>query len=239
MICLPSRLASPFALFSSIFISLMMLTACGGDTDETCGGNGVFHGDHCDCDAGFSPSADGLSCVADVDTDADTTDATNQNTDATDTSNATDLTFNASTSKASVGTNQDGSQVWIFEAMDGDKMLRLEFYAAYGAPTAPGVAEITDAETDYSTCGTCIMLRTGCVEHGDHYDCTKNFMPRAQGQIQMTAIGGTAGDQFAGELKDIVLQQVSIAQDYTTTPVAGGEELNIDSWTFDVSLETL
>ena len=142
MICLPSRLASPFALFSSIFITLMMLTAC-GDTDETCGGNGVFHGDHCDCDAGFSPSAGGLSCVADADTDADTTDATNQNTDATDTSNATDLTFNASTSKASVGTNQDGSQVWIFEAMDGDKMLRLEFYAAYGAPTAPGVAEIT------------------------------------------------------------------------------------------------
>ena len=180
-----------------------------------------------------------VEAEADADTDADTTDATNQNTDATDTSNATDLTFNASTSKASVGTNQDGSQVWIFEAMDGDKMLRLEFYAAYGAPTAPGVAEITDAETDYSTCGTCIMLRTGCVAHGDHYDCTRTFMPRAEGQVQIDAIGASAGGQLTGELQNIIFQQVSIGQNYATTPVANGDLMRLESWSFDVELEAM
>ncbi len=226
-------------LFSAIFLGILMLSACGGDTadaDEACGGNGVFHGDHCDCDAGYSPSADGLSCEAD-EVAADDTSAGNN--EASDFGDATSLTFNPSSTKASVGQNQDGSQVWIFEAMDGDAILRLDLYAAYGAPTSPGVAEITDAETDYSTCGTCIMLRTGCVSHGDHYDCTKNFMPKVGGQVEFTAMSGTVGEQMAGELKNIVLQEVSIAQDYSTTPVNGGEVLSIDSWAFDVSLEAL
>ena len=229
---------SKIGLAPVIILSMLMLSACGGDTDvdESCGGHGVFHGDHCDCDAGYSPTADGHSCEAD-EVAADDTSATDNQTG--DVGDATNLTFNPSTTKGSVGAAQDGSQVWIFEAMDGDAMLRLEFYAAYGAPTSPGVAEITDAETDYSRCGTCIMLRTGCVAHGDHYDCTKTFMPQAGGQIEVSAIGAAAGEQFAGELKNVVLKQVSIAQDYSTTPVSGGESLVINSWAFDVSLDAL
>lgn len=236
---LQSNIYSKVGLLPVIFLGMLMLSACGDDTtgtDETCGGNGVFHGDHCDCDAGYSPSADGLSCEADEVSADDTNAGDNQTSDVSDAAN---LTFNPSSTKASVGQNQDGSQVWIFEAMDGDAMLRFELYAAYGAPTSPGVAEITDAETDYSTCGTCIMLRTGCVAHGDHYDCTKSFMPKVGGQIEFTAISGTVGEQMSGELKNIVLQEVSIAQDYSTTPVNGGEALSIDSWAFDVSLEAL
>ena len=123
--------------------------------------------------------------------------------------------------------------------MDGGAILRLELYAAFGAPTSPGVVEMTSAETDYSTCGTCIMLRTGCVSHGDHYDCTQTFMPRAGGQVNISALGSSVGDRFTGELKDIVLQEVAIGQGYTTTPVAGGEVLNFESWTFDIQLDAL
>ncbi len=236
---LQSNVFSKIVILPAVLMGMLMLAACGGDSadsDESCGGHGVFHGDHCDCDAGYSPSADGLSCEADEAPVDNNTGVDNQATDASD---ATNLTFNPASTKGSVGAAQDGSQVWIFEAMDGDAMLRLELYAAYGAPTAPGVAEITDSETDYSTCGTCIMLRTGCVAHGDHYDCTKTFMPKAQGQVEISAIGGAAGDQLAGELKNIVLQQVSIGQDYSTTPINGGEALNIESWSFDVSLDAL
>ena len=123
--------------------------------------------------------------------------------------------------------------------MDGASILRIELYAGYGAPTSPGVVDLTDAETDYATCGTCLMLRTGCVSHGDHYDCTATFMPRAEGQIQIDAIGSAAGEQLTGELKNIVFQQVSIGQNYATTPVANGDKMNLATWSFDVQLDAM
>lgn len=239
MYILRSNFFSLVGLSSALLFSMLLLSSCGDaaeSADDNCGGHGDFHGDHCDCDTGYSASADGLTCEADQSTDNQTPGNENHDNGSTD---SRDLVFNPSSSKGSVGENQDGSAVWIFEAMDGDSMLRFEFYSAYGAPTSPDTVEMTNTETDYSTCGTCVMLRTGCVSHGDHYDCTQTFMPRAQGQVKVSAIGGVVGAQFAGELKDIVLQQVSIGQDYTTTPVPGGEVLHIESLLFDVELEAL
>ena len=198
---------------------------------ENCGGHGEFHGDHCDCDPGYTPTEDGLSCEPIESTETDASDDTE--------SNMSDLVFNPSNGQGSVGQAQDGSQVWLFEAMDGDSILRIELYAGYGAPTAPGVVNLTEAETDYATCGTCIMLRTGCVAHGDHYDCTGTFMPRAEGQVQIDAIGASAGEQLTGELQNIIFQQVSIGQNYATTPVANGDLMRMANWSFDVELDAM
>ena len=229
------------ALIAGVGLALffLLLPACGGGNaggDTTCGEFGTMDGDRCDCDAGYSASADGLSCEADEPIQADQPDADSQ-ADASD--DAVSLAFNPSSATGSVGEAEDGSQVLIFEAMDDGVMLRLELYAAFGAPTSPGTVEMTTAETDYSTCGTCIMVRTGCVFHHDHYDCTQNFMPRAQGELHINAIGSGVGERFTGELKDLVLQQVSIGQGYVTTPVAGGDVLSLDSWSFDVQLDAL
>ena len=233
-----SYLFTKACVISSVVMGLLVLSACGDDTAEPdvgCGENGVMHGDHCDCDAGYSASDDGLSCEADEPTANDEPEGDSQSAE----SDAANLTFGPSTATGSIGEAQDGSQVLVFEAMDGDVMLRIELFAAFGAPAAPGIVDITSAETDYSTCGTCIMLRTGCVAHHDHYDCTQNFMPRAEGQVDVSAIGSGVGDRFAGELKDIVFQQVSIGQGYVTTPVAGGDVLALDNWSFDVQLDAL
>ena len=229
--------------FSVIFFSALITIAFGiagcGDTStedpsSNCGGHGVFHGDHCDCDPGYIQSADGLSCEPEELTSSD--EPANQDQEV---SEPNDLVFNPSNTQGSVGAAQDGSEVWIFEAMDGGTMLRMELYAGYGAPTSPGVVDITSVETNYATCGTCLMLRTGCVAHGDHYDCTGTFMPRAEGQVQVDAIGTAAGEQLTGQIRDIVFQQVSIGQDYTTTPVNGGDLHRIESWAFDVQLSAL
>ena len=83
------------------------------------------------------------------------------------------------------------------------------------------------------------MLRTGCVAHGDHYDCTGTFMPRAEGQVQIDAIGASAGDQLTGELQNIIFQQVSIGQNYATTPVANGDLMRMENWSFDVELDAM
>ena len=64
-------------------------------------------------------------------------------------------------------------------------------------------------------------------------------MPRAEGQVQVDAIGTAAGEQLTGQIRDIVFQQVSIGQDYTTTPVNGGDLHRIESWAFDVQLSAL
>ena len=235
-----SRLAAhmQIALALVMFSFVLGLTACGDTTTEEntvyCSGHGEWHGDHCDCDAGYIRSEDGLSCEPEelVTDDGQTGPSDN-------TTEPTDLVFTASSAQGSVGNAQDGSKIWIVEAMDRDTILRIELYAGYGAPTSPGTVDITNVETDYATCGTCLMLRTGCVAHGDHYDCTGTFMPRAEGQVQVDAIGQEAGDQLTGQLKEIVFQQVSIGQDYTTTPISGGDQLRLETMSFDVQLGEL
>ena len=220
-----SALLAMLTLFSS---------GCGDVTDNTaeadCGEHGQLHGDHCHCDDGYTLSDDGSSCEQSQ-VDATTGDS---NSDQ-----MADLTFSPTSSQGSVGEAQDGSKVWLFEAIDGGTILRIELYAGYGAPTSPGIVDITAKETDYATCGTCIMLRTGCVAHNDHYDCTGTFMPKAEGEMHIDAIGAAAGDNLTAELKDLVFQEVTIGQNYSTTPVADGGQLHLEAWSFDVQLEAL
>ena len=212
----------------------LFFSGCGDVTDNTaevdCGDHGQLHGDHCHCDDGYTLSDDGSSCEQSQ-VDATTGDS---NSDQ-----IVDLTFSPTSSQGSVGEAQDGSKVWLFEAVDGGTILRIELYAGYGAPTSPGIVDITANETDYATCGTCIMLRTGCVAHNDHYDCTGTFMPKAEGEMHIDAIGAAAGDNLTAELKDLVFQEVTIGQNYSTTPVADGDQLHLEAWSFDVQLEAL
>lgn len=223
-------------LRASVLLSVLtlLISGCGGtnDTDiAECGDHGELHGDHCHCDDGYTLSDDGSSCEQVQEVDA-TEDNSNSN-------QATDLSFSPASSQGAVGDAQDGSKVWLLEAIDGDTILKIELYAGYGAPTSPGIVSITANETDYATCGTCVMLRTGCVAHNDHYDCTGTFMPKAEGEVHIDAIGSAVGESLSGELKDLVFQQVSIGQNYSTTPVANGDQLRLDTWSFDVELEAM
>jgi len=231
------RLKQPirFIRTSTIVGALALFMSGCGDTNDTdiaeCGDHGELHGDHCHCDDGYTLSDDGTSCEQAQEVDS-TGNSSNSN-------QATDLTFSPASSQGSVGDAQDGSKVWLLEAIDGDTILKIELYAGYGAPTSPGIVSITANETDYATCGTCVMLRTGCVAHNDHYDCTGTFMPKAEGEVHIDAIGSAAGESLSGELKDLVFQQVLIGQNYSTTPIADGDQLRLDTWSFDVQLESL
>ena len=218
------------ALVLFILLGMFVLSSCGEEAtdpaDTSCGEHGEMHGSHCHCDAGYSVSDDGLSC-----------ELQNQANDTEPTDDGATLVFDPANAKGSVGDGQDGSKVWLLKAMDGDTILHVQLYAGRGAPTIPGVVDITESETDYSTCGTCLVLQTGCFAHGDHYDCTGIFMPRAEGELHLNAIGTAVGEKLTGELKNIVFQEVSMDQNYSTTPIAGGEQFQVDSLSFDVQLE--
>ena len=138
-----------------------------------------------------------------------------------------------------IGTRSDGTQVWLLEAVDGDKVLEMSIYEAYGGPTSPANVEMTEAETSYSTCGTCLVLRTGCIAHNGHYDCRRAFMPRAEGTIFLDELGASPGGSISGEMVDLVFQEVLISDRGRTNVVTDGAVLNFDPWEFDLRLGSL
>lgn len=267
-------------------LCFMVQLGCGGehDADDTenvlqvdieCAGHGEIHGDHCDCDSGFTLSEDEQSCVLmDVDQGSDVPDEGYQAPDMApeqdahhdhdmggepDMSQEHDLgeqhdqggiedmgeedtqalMFVPTVMQASVGKGNQGKSVWLMEAATSDTMLSLEVHESFGGPTSPGTFPVTSTETDYATCGTCLIVRTGCVSHGDHVDCDHTFMPRAQGDVHIEALGAQAGERITGELVSLVFQEVSIGQDFKTLPVVDGEEFRLEDWRFDVQLLAL
>lgn len=147
------------------------------------------------------------------------------------------LMFMPTLTQASTSKGSDGKAIWLLEASGDQAMLSFENYESFGGPTSPGTFPITSTETNYMTCGSCLILRTGCVAHGDHVDCDHTFMPRAQGDVRLDAIGTQVGERLAGELVSLVFQEVSIDQDFQTLPVMGGEVLHLADWRFDVLLQ--
>ena len=149
------------------------------------------------------------------------------------------LAFDPPLERGSVGTGEGGDHLWLLEAVQEGTILRLELYEAYGAPTQPGSVTLNAMETNYATCGTCIILQTGCEAHGDHLHCDATFMPEAGGTVNIDEIGTSVGSSLTGSLEGITFREVSIAQDYETSDVAGGQRLLLSPYNFDVTLEAL
>lgn len=234
---------------ASLLTGFALSTGCGDDEgtiEQVCGGHGERHGDHCHCDAGYVLSEDEQSCVApdgedghghEHEQDAGGGDSGHEHSE--DAGHEGEFEFASSELSASTGMADDGTQFWVLEAIGGDVVLGMELYEAFGGPTSAGVVEIGEAETDYASCGTCLILKTGCEAHGDHFHCERSFMPRAEGQVHLDAIGGAAGEHLTGELLGVVFQEVNIGEGYETEPVQGGEVLQIEAWSFDVELAGL
>ena len=213
-------------LTAVLICSFTALGCAPAEADLPCGGHGEMHGDHCHCDGGYTVSNDGQTCVA--------TPADNGGGDQ-----GGEFSFIPRNPRAATGAAQDGTQVWLLEAVDGDKVLEMSIYEAYGGPTSPTQIEMTETETSYSTCGTCLVLRTGCVLHNGHYDCRRAFMPRAEGTIFLDELGASPGGSISGEMVDLVFQEVLISDRGRTNVVTDGAVLNFDPWEFDLRLGSL
>ncbi len=133
----------------------------------------------------------------------------------------------------------EGAQLWLLEALDDDAVLIIEIYEEFGGPTSPGVVDITEKETSYATCSTCIALLTGCTIRNGQPECERTFMPRAEGQMRLDAIGASPGERLSGEVGGLVFQEVSIGEDFQTEVVDAGQTLELDSWSFDIQLDSL
>ena len=195
---------------SPLLVVLSFNMGCADEPQKAaeCGGNGEMHGDHCHCDSGFSLSADGSTCEPSEESD--------------DIDYGGDFFFDPTELNASTGT-ESNSQIWLLEAIEGDVHLKIEIYESYGGISSPGELVLEEVDTDYGTCGTCLLIETGCAVHGDHYHCERTFMPVAGGEVHIDQIGSSIGDAFAGELLGVVFQEVNIGPNYQTQAVVDGE----------------
>ena len=128
--------------------------------------------------------------------------------------------------------------VWVLTAKEGETWLYIENYPSFGGADGPESRALEGIELSYATCGVCVLLKTGCQPHGDHSHCEATFMPEAGSSVTFDELGEDVGSSWAGSLAPIRFVEVSInSSTYETTPVPDGEEIELDTWTFDVVLQ--
>ena len=149
----------------------------------------------------------------------------------------TELTLADAEVAAQTLVNHDGHRVWLLDARADGHQLRLESYAEFGGPQAPGRFAIDAREADYATCGLCLVLRTDCADGGSA--CGATWMPVPDsGAVEFAALGVEEGEALTGAVEGLRLREVTIDPDnYTTTVVPDGAEIALADWAFDASLE--
>jgi hypothetical protein len=220
---------------------LLLLSACAEEVEETplpdCSGHGEWSVDHahCHCEDGYEMTPAGDDCVAAED-DTGGDDSGDDDTGETGDAGPEALDFAPDSTTAVITTVTEG-RAWLLTGYDNRVLLNLELLESYGGPTAPGERALGAADTNYATCGACVLVQTGCDAHDDHYHCKRAFMPVEGGLLTLTALDDAPGGQISGALTDLVLQEVEIdAETYETTPVADGRQWALPSFVFDTTL---
>lgn len=128
--------------------------------------------------------------------------------------------------------------VWVLIAKADDTWLYVENYPSFGGASGPETRTLDETETNYGTCGVCVLLKTGCQPHGDHAHCAATFMPEPGGSVTFDELGFGAGESWAGSLTSMTFVEVTMnSETFETTPVDGGDTVAFDGYDFRVTLE--
>lgn len=143
--------------------------------------------------------------------------------------------FAAYEERAVAQAGSDGRVNVRYQASKGPDALKdildATSYAAWGGPTAPGQYSL--AGINYKDCGLCLLIKQGCADAGGA-QCAKRFYA-SEGTLEVTAIG-SGGQNFAAVMRDVVFKEVTIASDYTSTEVPGGERWCMSGYSFSEEL---
>ena len=128
--------------------------------------------------------------------------------------------FAAGTESGAIGS----SEQWAFQAYkpDGTAFVSVSSLADWNGPMTTGSYSLDGI--NYKDCGLCLLAGTGC-DGGQN--CSKVFYA-SEGTVNVTSLGAAEGETLAGLLEGVVFEEVTIAEDYTSTPVSGG-----DTWCFN------
>lgn len=109
--------------------------------------------------------------------------------------------------------------------------LRIESYqnSAYNGPTGPGSYPLEGL--NYSDCGLCVLAYSGCSGG----TCDKTFFAYS-GLVEIDSLGAP-GTPFKGRLVNVSLFEVTIDDQWVSTPVADGDIWCADGYDFDIPLD--
>ena len=128
--------------------------------------------------------------------------------------------------------------VWVLTAKQSETWLSIENYPSFGGANGAETRTLDETEIDYATCGVCVLLKTGCQQHGDHGHCSTTYMPETGATVTFDELDEEAGGTWSGSLSPIRFVEVSVDGDtYETTPVEDGDTIEMDGWDFEVTLE--
>jgi len=217
---------------------LTTLALCFALSTVACGGDG---GTSADPDT--SSQVDDTSTVEDTSTDGDTGAGddtsvdTAESTDTASTDTGEGPNYPATCTATGFANNHErylatgDRRGYIALTDDGvpRDQLRIELYQTeeYGGASTVGTYDLDGI--NYADCGNCIRVRTGCDADG----CDKQYYADAgRLVIERWEVGG----KFEGHLEDVVLKEVTIGDDFVSTPVEGGGEWCLDQFRFSVDI---
>lgn len=107
--------------------------------------------------------------------------------------------------------------------------LLLELYYDLGVETGP--LTFTFAGENYVDCAICALIYLGCDADGS---CQSVWLAQS-GTLELSANGGESG-RLTGTLRDVRFAEVTINEDYESTPVIPGQTWCIDRYDFDTGI---
>lgn len=212
----------------SLFVIALALVACTEDDPDP--GN-----------TDTSTAADTAS-MSDTSTTADTGAMTDTGT-LTDTASA-DISTDTSSGACTIenfglsfelAEYYSAEEYFLYSGDNGDTApfdtLYLEIY---GASTL-GPVDFTFTGENYDACSTCLTIEANCTDG----TCTQTFLVR-EGTLSISAAATTQDAPFQATLSNLVLDQVTIdSETSTSTPVAGGDVWCIDQIDIDTTIDVI
>lgn len=128
-----------------------------------------------------------------------------------------------------------GSRIAVFRGGAGvggpnpRRSVAIEVYEEFGGPISPAVINLgTGDNTNYATCGTCVLLFNNGSEQ-IHF--------QSAGSLTITeldpVVGGTFAGTFAGTLIEVTIDPTT----FVSTPVPGGCSLTESNYAFSATLD--
>jgi len=159
----------------------------------------------------------GISAVAC--TAADTSDDTDTAVDTAD-ANAECTTSGFEPGDVNGEINGNG---WFLTAenVEGTGGVLIESWTNYGGPTTPGVYDLQGY--NYQECGLCVLLGDDCVDG----NCATIYYAH-QGTVEILSADVSDNGSVSVALKDVVFTEVTISDDYVSTPVEDARTWCVD-----------
>ena len=125
------------------------------------------------------------------------------------------------------------TQLWAGRVAAGppDDIMQIELYAGFaafaGADISPKTIQLAGDELNYRTCGACVRIFADATEQA-----TAAQYFATGGTLTLTSTTGN----LTGTLTNVTLTKVTIAQDFTSTPVGDGCNTSIANMSFDAPI---